>query len=455
MSNQDTRTAPAFEGADLHRLTGSSTPGAPDAATVCLGPDAALIRQAEVVKDLGIRDETLFSNDPGVGSDEYPAWRDEVDRNSDLLREAAEELASMPATTASGVAAKASALSELKSWHESALSKHETLLIKSLIEDVSRTAASGSIGTSDAATAVGLAREFKFAQQPNVLERTPEQKLLLLNRQYERVLAFDNASWRAADAAPYNTEDKERLELANKHAQRMRREIEAEAYAIPAASVRSVALKARIMSGDLHIWWDPSCEDHDTLGRFIIEDVLALAGLDRIRTSDADFVDLMPEYKGLGRVIDEPAAVPQAKAPPASSIHALGVELQALWDCYSRIDEQNASSSTAHRMNRISERTNVIEKQVSFMEPVTLADIMLQMAVVSDLVSDMAEETVDTFDHRAATNRIDRVLCATLRCLSRLTGLSLRDVGAEPYLGNAYELFQQDLTQLDQQQAAA
>ena len=272
----------------------------------------------------------------------------------------------------------------------------------------------------------------------NLLEHTAEQKLLRFNQEYERAIAFYEATTDAQDAADYGTPERERADNACGHANRILKEIEASAYAIPAHTAREVGLKARIMSYSKGPWWDTERDEQDSDARFLIEDVLGLAGLGRIERRDFAFADLLPGYAGPARVAPQQVLEP-VKAIPHSPIHALAVEARDLWDLYSRIDERKVREKLVptvleNDMKTVIERTDAIERQVAYMRPETLADAMFQLALVNDAVDAMGNH--DTKESRSAA----RMIAGIIGLLSKLSGFSLHETGVDAYAKNLVAL---------------
>ena len=142
---------------------------------------------------------------------------------------------------------------------------------------------------------------YKMARFPNRVMRSPEQRLEDLNAQYDSALHFYEVTGDVEDAVSDDAA-KENAEHASAHAVRILSEIQEAAYGIPATTIRMLGLKTRIMSGAKHTWWDPTADDQDRDARVLIEDILALAGMDRIHSRDFEFSDLLPGYAGPEKV---------------------------------------------------------------------------------------------------------------------------------------------------------
>lgn len=148
---------------------------------------------------------------------------------------------------------------------------------------------------------------------------TTEQRLLDLNGQYDRAIDFWDAE---ADAGI----------LTRGHGGRILNEIAAAAYAIPSQSLRDIALKARIVSWNLMSLWDPTVrlDDTDAPLKMLIDDVLALGGVDRIRGREEPFEELLPSFKPVQAARLHQVREPDAVEDPDARLIAFSGKVRAL-----------------------------------------------------------------------------------------------------------------------------
>ena len=145
---------PAFEGLNIEALKGSSpstgvAPAFDPVARFFAGgthnsksePDDELLTQAKLVEELSAREHEHFARDPDhlpEDDAEAIAWREQANVVSEEFRAGIERLASLPAATPVGLAAKASATLKMNAMFDHLREWQEVDLVRGLAEDAVR-----------------------------------------------------------------------------------------------------------------------------------------------------------------------------------------------------------------------------------------------------------------------------------------------------------------------------
>lgn len=277
---------------------------------------------------------------------------------------------------------------------------------------------------------------------PNQLVRTPEQRLVDLNQEYERALDFHDAADAAQDAAESESEAKRVAANAMAHAERIMAEIRDAAYLIPAGTIREAALKARIMSHDKAFFWDTGVSEQDADVRVLIEDVLALGGLDRLRRRDTAFAAILPGYSGPERQPAVTGVAPTATQPcvkwsDASTIENLARKFAQL-DCrkIALQRDEDADVGVLDNLKReaqaraLSIEMDHLRFAASYMEIQTPLDAMFCVIQAWSDMDVMASCYVAQDVPDELHNRASRCLFSVLRYLERQTGVSGKELGS-------------------------
>ena len=132
--------------------------------------------------------------------------------------------------------------------------------------------------------------------QPFPFAATVEAELVALNERYEAVQrAYEAAHTHDMEIAANNDPAlKNALEYASVHSLRLRRIVMREAMGLPAASILSLGLQARLIAHEASDWWeDEHVDHHHELCRMLLDRLMGLAGVSRIHGPDLSADDLL------------------------------------------------------------------------------------------------------------------------------------------------------------------
>ena len=277
--------------------------------------------------------------------------------------------------------------------------------------------------------------QFQSVHWPNPLNRTAEQHLLDLNAEYERAIAFYEA---ASDLSL------EVVDMKCDIAIRVLREIEIRAFAVPAHSLRAVALKARILSWSKAEWWEYSIKTDDADARVLIDDLLGLAGLGPIRHKDFAFANVIPGYRGPGRVPDlaPPATVADAYAGPETTLERLGREVDRLHHLHESFDIEVVGSTDniayeqrlRRRMTAIGDRIAAIELQASYEPSVNLVGAMVQVMVANSVAEEIFRNLTADMTDEPKEREFERLMYSIKEALARAAGVDAQDYGGAYFM---------------------
>ncbi|KAB1071518.1 hypothetical protein [Methylobacterium planeticum] len=128
-----------------------------------------------------------------------------------------------------------------------------------------------------------LPRGAEAAPLPVPFATTVEAELIALNERYEEFQRVHD-DLNCVSPTPANGKA---LNQAEAHSARLQRAILREAVGLPAASISALGLQARLIASVSGGWWDDDeIELPEQLCRQLLDRVLGLAGLSRIRRPD-------------------------------------------------------------------------------------------------------------------------------------------------------------------------
>ncbi len=182
---------------------------------------------------------------------------------------------------------------------------------------------------------------------------------------------------------------------------RMLAECEALITGIPARSVHDLGLKAYAITWNNAEWWtSPGDGDSEPLARNLVDDILALAGFDRIRKAGETFQDAMPGYAGPPRFVENAQPAPSRPGPvsparePTSELQRLSADLIRTLRAHNNLDgtinrESPVGDWPIDRRDMLWDRVQAIQVQASHLEAQSLQDALFQVVVAYDVVSEL------------------------------------------------------------------
>ncbi len=280
-------------------------------------------------------------------------------------------------------------------------------------------------------------KRFAYSRLHRPMMRSGSQRLAELADEYERAIEFWNATATVEDDDRETAERRSEGEVAVTHASRVLRELEQMIQAIPAMNLRDLGLKARVVSWADRMAWSEN-EQQGLCN--LADDVLLLAGMDRIRATDFEFAQLLPSYTGPERYSEAPAAMqPDApssgfgRAKPSTELERLATEYAAAADQLKAFDladakpklDSLAKAKFQRLWNEAHDRVTAIEASATYIEATSAKDALFQTILAFGEVDSLhacanaveGSETSITAD--VLSYRLDRLLYSIRGVLER------------------------------------
>ncbi len=210
-------------------------------------------------------------------------------------------------------------------------------------------------------------------------------------------------------------------------------------YAIPASSMHDLGLKARVLSWDQAEWWDGSEIDVQYGARDLVDDILNLAGMDRIRRSDSPFSYFLPGYAGPPQHVTQVVRQrPSNSVECETDLQRLGRKYQDFIDQFRVLDERKLSDSAA--AIRLEKTRDCMHDAASYLRCKSVEDAMFQLVLVSQDVALAAGNDADDEVCSSSEDRAQRLLYSIGEYLEKLSGTSLDRFGGDYHMPKKYDV---------------
>ncbi len=295
--------------------------------------------------------------------------------------------------------------------------------------------------------------DYRILDRP--MMRSTSERLAELVGEYQRTILFYNAASSAEDNAEDGT-SKERPSGAVAHAARVLKELESAIEALPAASIYDLGLKARVVSWSTADLWDtPDCDEHGA--RNLVDNVLILAGMDRILRKDFEFSELLPGYAGPPRYDDGLADIAggpdQSISQPATELEKLSADFLLAVRRHSQLDlaivgqEGKGRPSLAARMDNQSDRISMIEERASFLKANSAREALFQIALAHNEMDNVYSwvgvepEQLDKLAADRAFRSVGRLLYSIRGVLEKVAGVSADSLTDAQHMAAKFDPF--------------
>lgn len=288
--------------------------------------------------------------------------------------------------------------------------------------------------------------------------RSTSERLAELCAEHARTVDFYNACTNAEDNADHGSDAEEVAKKATEHSMRMLAECEGMIEALPCCSIHDLGLKARVVSWDCAEWWDGDQDVPKKSARKLIDDVLAVAGIDRVRRSDFAFSHLLPGYTGAPRHLETPEVSPQSPKPvfPATGraeLEQLATEYKTAIELHRVYDKRSISEKGTLHHDKIEKAKgaeydciSAVQARASFIRASSAREALFQLLLLDGDIDSLGDwvdpDGLGTLKTDVLTGRIKRYLSSIRGVLEELSGIRSEDVDSGYHMPRKYDPFE-------------
>lgn len=272
--------------------------------------------------------------------------------------------------------------------------------------------------------------------------RSAKERLAELVDEYDRAIDFWNATGNAEDDQERPAEERDQCEIASVQATRILAELQQMIQALPASDLHDLGLKARAVSWSERMAWE---EGREPGLCNLVEDILLLAGMDRIRPTDFPFADLLPGYTGPARYSAAADAVQSDVSPPSLGARVPTTLLERLAQEYAaaadrlhafdladaKVELDTVADTKYERLwNEAHEQISAIEASATYLEATSAKDALFQTILAFDAVDGLhacanaVEGSEDPVLTDTLYRRLERLLYSIRGVLEQLAAVS-------------------------------